>query len=86
MNLKEMRAVVLGELEHIPRHPKPSQSDLRMLYFTKRMSSLGKKAEGPQTAGEVLRECIDQLAKDHPGAEFLFDREFFKRPGKKGRP
>ena len=35
-----MRQQVLAEMEHIPRHPKQHQSDLRMAYWLLRMQSL----------------------------------------------
>jgi len=40
--LKQMREKVMRELEHIPDWPKP-QKDLRMVYWSLRMHSLGKK-------------------------------------------
>lgn len=83
MNLKEMRAKVLQELEHVPKHPKGCQGDLRMVYFAARMHSLGKKAEEEKTAADVLHECIKLLRKHHPGIEFQYDTKFFK-PRKKG--
>jgi len=85
MNLKEMRAKVQAELEHIPKQPKPHQSELRMIYFTTRMNSLGKKAKREKTATDVLYECIDRLGDEYPDADFQYDRVFFKRERKKGR-
>jgi hypothetical protein len=73
-----MRDLVLQEMEHIPRHPKPHQSDLRMAYFIARMHSLGKKAKGEKTPVEVLQECIDVLKKTAPDAELRFDTAFFR--------
>ena len=83
MTLKEMRDLVLEEMEHIPKHPKPHQSDLRMAYFTARMHSLGKKAKSERTPVDVLQECIDELRKTAPGAEFRFDTAFFGSKGKR---
>ena len=78
MKLKEMRAKVLEELEHIPIHPKAYQGELRMLYWMARMNSLGKKAKGEKTATDVLQKQIKLIGKDYPGVEFRYDREFFK--------
>ena len=86
MTLKEMREQVLQELEHIPKHPKGHQSELRMVYFTARMHSLGKKSETEKTAFDVLQECMDLLRKDNPNAEFRYDQSFFQRkPKRPGR-
>ena len=82
MTLKEMREQVLQEMEHIPKHPKPHQSDLRMGYFLARMHSLGKKSKTDRTAFEVLQECIEILKKTTPAAEFRFDATFFKPKAK----
>jgi hypothetical protein len=78
-----MRDLTLQELEHIPKHPKPHQSDLRMVYFIARMHSLGKKAKAEKTPVEVLQECIDLLRKTAPDAEFLYDASFFNAKGKR---
>jgi hypothetical protein len=80
MHLKNMRDRVRAELEHIPGWPRPEQSYLRMLYFTSRMHSLGKKAKTEKSARQVLHDCIEFLRPEHPGFEFVFDREFFERP------
>ena len=55
-----MQEKVKAELEHIPDWPEP-QGELRMIYQTRRMHSLGKKAVSKQTAKEVLKECISGL-------------------------
>jgi hypothetical protein len=78
MTLKEMRDQVLQELEHIPKHPKHCQSELRMSYFMSRMHSLGKKAKEEKTAFDVLQECIDHLKKEFPTADFCYDLSFFR--------
>jgi hypothetical protein len=83
MNLKEMRAKVLAELEFIPKLPRNPQSDLRMAYFTARMHSLGKKAKEEKGAHDVLLDCIKLLKGDNPKAKFQYDEMFFK--GKKGK-
>jgi hypothetical protein len=92
MNLKEMRNKVLQELEQIEKTPRPQQSDLRMVYFTSRMHSLGKKAKGEKSAADVLRECIEFLRKDNPNVEFRYNQAFFagmptrpRKPSKKGK-
>jgi hypothetical protein len=77
MELHEMRQQVLAEMEHIPRHPKPHQSDLRMAYWLLRMNSLGKKAVGKKTATEVLQECIAYVRQRHPHFEPKYDEKFF---------
>jgi len=79
-----MREKVLEELEHIPSTPKP-QKDLRMIYWSRRMHSLGKKAEGNKSARQVLDECVNFL-REYGGSfllkgsdyEFLYDKDFFK--------
>jgi len=75
--LAQMRQVVQQELDHIPRWPKATQSLLRQVYWFYRMNSLGKKAELPNDRFAVLRKCLEELAKDHPDAEFHYDRSFF---------
>lgn len=74
--LKQMRITVKEELEHIPKGPEP-QSELRMVYWSRRMHSLGERAKSRQTAKEVLEECINYLRKDYPNFEFQHDLEFF---------
>jgi hypothetical protein len=77
MNLVEMRQRVLQEMEHIPRYPKESQSLLRMAYWLHRMNSLGKNAETPNDPSKVMERCLAELAKSHPSAQFVYDKEFF---------
>jgi hypothetical protein len=77
MSLSEMRKLVLQEMEHIPRWPKETQSSLRMAYWFWRMNSLGKKAETPNDPSKVMEKCLKELAKDHPSAQFEYDRNFF---------
>lgn len=83
MNLKEMRALVLNEMEHIPRRPKPQQSELRSVYWFWRMNSLGKKAEVANDRWVVLEKCLEHLEKDHPDVEFQYDKDFFRKRTKK---
>jgi hypothetical protein len=78
MRLEDMRAQVQAELEHIPGWPKEPQNKLRMLYWSNRMRSLGKKAERNQSALAVLQECIEFLRKADPHLEFQYDKAFFK--------
>ena len=78
MRLEEMRAQVQAELEHIPGWPKEHQNKLRMLYWSSRMRSLGKKAERNQSALAVLQECIEFLRNADPNLEFQYDKAFFK--------
>jgi hypothetical protein len=78
LSLKEMRQMVLQEMDHIPRWPKEHQSELRMSYWFWRMNSLGKKAEVPNDRSAVLKKCLDDAAKRFPGVEFQFDNSFFQ--------
>ena len=79
-----MRDQVKEELEHIPSSPKP-QKDLRMVYWSRRMHSLGKKADGHKSARQVLDECVKFLNEqggsflpEGSDYEFLYDKDFFK--------
>jgi len=74
--LKQMRETVLKELEHIPNSPEP-QGELRMVYWSRRMHSLGRKGDKQKTAKEVLEESIAFLKRDYPNFEFEYDEEFF---------
>jgi hypothetical protein len=78
-----MRALVLEEMEHIPRRPKPQQSELRSSYWFWRMNSLGKKAEVANDRSIVLQRCLQELEQAHPKVEFHYDRSYFKKPSKK---
>lgn len=78
--LNQMRAIVLRELEYIPNWPKP-QGELRMVYWSRRMHSLGKKVNIQKTAKEVLEESIDYLKRDYPDFEFQYDEQFFSSEG-----
>lgn len=82
MDVKEMRAKVAEELEHIARHPKREQGELRMAYQVARMHSLGKKAKIAKTASEVLHECLAILRKGNPGTKYLYDEAFFAKSKK----
>lgn len=77
MSLKLMRQTVLEELEHIPRGG-DAQNELRLIYFSRRMHSLGKKARERKTAKEVLMESITRIKGDHPNFEPEYDKEFFE--------
>jgi hypothetical protein len=80
--LKTMQERVKEELEHIPDWPDPDpQKELRMIYNTRRMRSLGKKAKSKQTAKEVLKECISDLKPKYPDFQFLYDEDFFNKCG-----
>ncbi len=78
MRITEMRSQVRAELAHIADWPQPEQSDLRMLYWSKRMHSLGKKAERNQSAFDVLQACIEILQPDYPSVHFQYDDAFFR--------
>ena len=71
--LAEMRELVLQEMDHLPRWPKEQQSHLRLVYWTLRMNSLGKKADVPNDRSQVLQRCLESLAKEHLGVEFKYD-------------
>lgn len=81
MKLQDMHSQVKAELAHIPHWPDP-QSDLRMLYNTKRMHSLGRKAENKGAPSQILAESIEQLKGDYPNYEFKYDHEFFPEANK----
>ncbi|MEM5791102.1 MAG: hypothetical protein QXP77_03605 [Candidatus Aenigmatarchaeota archaeon] len=72
-----MRQVVLEELEHIPKGNN-AQNELRLIYFNKRMHSLGKKAKEEKTAKDVLLESIALIKKEYPNFEPIYDEDFFK--------
>lgn len=74
--LKQMRKMVLEELKHIPDWPDP-QGELRMLYWARRMNSLGKKAKTEKNAKEVLKECISFLKKEYKDFDFKYNEKFF---------
>ena len=76
--LKQMREIVLRELEHIPDWPEP-QGELRMVYWRLRMHSLGRRANKQKTAKEVLEESISSLKGDYPDFKFEYDEQFFDR-------
>ena len=76
--LKQMREIVLRELEHIPKWPEP-QGELRMVYWRRRMYSLGRKVNRQTTAKEVLDESIASLRADYPDFKFEYDERFFMR-------
>jgi hypothetical protein len=78
--LKMMQGVIDEELKHIPDWPEP-QNELRMIYQTRRMHSLGKKVESKQTAKDVLEACIENLKANYPAFQFKYDEEFFNRCG-----
>jgi hypothetical protein len=75
-----MREIVLGELEHIPKWPEP-QGELRMVYWSRRMHSLGRKVNRQKTAKEVLEESIAYLRRDYPDSRFEYDGQFFSESG-----
>jgi len=76
--LKQMREIVLRELEHIPNWPEP-QGELRMVYWNRRMHSLGRKVNRQKTAKEVLEESIASLRRDYPDFKFEYDEQFFNK-------
>jgi len=76
--LKKMLERVKEELKHIPDWPEP-QNKLRMIYQTRRMNSLGKKAVTKQTPKEVLKKSISDLKKDYPDFQPKYDEDFFSK-------
>lgn len=78
-----MRRNVLEELDHIPKWPEP-QGELRLIYWSRRMRSLGRKAKGRKTAKEVLMECIERLRKEYPNFEPIYDKDYFEKEGEGG--
>ena len=81
--LRQMREAVLSELEHIPNWPEP-QGELRMVYWSRRMHSLGRKVNRQKTAKEVLDESIASLKEDYPDFKFEYDEQFFNRDEERG--
>jgi len=77
---EEMQEKVNEELKYIPEWPEP-QNELRMIYQTRRMHSLGKKATSKQTAKEVLEKCISDLKPEYSDFQFLYDEYFFNKCG-----
>ncbi len=80
--LAQMRATVLEELDHIPKRPKPAQSDLRAVYWSKRMRTLGKRAQTKKSRHDVIRDCIEFLKEWYPDEKFDYDKPFFRSTGK----
>lgn len=80
MRLPEMRAKVRNELAHIPDWPAP-QRELRMVYWSMRMASLGRKRQVVGTALDVVRQSIDALQPHHPDHMFQYDDAFFRSLG-----
>jgi hypothetical protein len=77
--MRQMRETVRKELVHIPDYP-PPQGELRMVYWGRRMHSLGKKAaRDPHTAKEVLEESIAYLKKYYSNFAFQYDKKFFDK-------
>lgn len=74
--LKQMRDQVKREMELIPRGPEP-QMEFRMLYWTLRMRSLGKKGRG-ETRTEVIKQAREHLRKYYPNFVPAYDVNYFK--------
>lgn len=72
-----MRQIVLEELEHIPKGNN-AQNELRLVYFNKRMHSLGKKAKKEKTAKDILLESIAIIKNEYPNFKPIYDEDFFK--------
>lgn len=74
--LKKMRQITLEELEHIPKG-NDAQNELRLIYFNRRMHSLGRKEKEKKTAKDVLMESIELTKREYPNSELIYDKEFF---------
>jgi hypothetical protein len=77
VKLTDMRSKVRAELAHIPDWPQP-QRELRMVYWSRRMASLGAKRREEGTPLEIVRRCIAQLEPDHAGHRFEYDELYFE--------
>ncbi|MFL5328684.1 MAG: hypothetical protein ACJ8C4_07190 [Gemmataceae bacterium] len=75
MKLVEMTAIVKEEIKHIPKGDYDFQGQLRSSYHFWRMNSLGKRAEGPRTRGEVMRKCVEGIRQ--PDDTLEYDRDYF---------
>jgi len=51
-----------------------------MVYFNRRMHSLGKKVNRRKTTKEVLEESITALWGDYPDFNFEYNEQFFNEP------
>jgi hypothetical protein len=71
-----MRVKVRAELAHIPDYPAP-QGDLRMVFWSMRMASLGRKRQVVGNAMEVLQQAIATVQPHHPHHKFQYDEAFF---------
>jgi hypothetical protein len=80
--LKTMRQKVLDELSHIPKG-NSAQNELRLIYFNRRMHSLGKRANNEKTAKDVLMESIARIKEEYPNFEPVYDKEFFESESSK---
>jgi hypothetical protein len=70
MSLREMNAVVAGELLAFPRGPRGSaQNMFRMTYALYRMNSLGKKPEIPRSASAARLNALRITRGYHPRFE-----------------
>lgn len=49
-----------------------------MVYWSRRMASLGAKQREEGTPLEIVGRCIAQLEPDHPGHEFEYDESYFQ--------
>jgi hypothetical protein len=75
--LKEMREQVKDEIDHI-RRGDYVQNELRMIYWSLRMNSLGKKAKAKETKESILEIAVEEVMKDHPDFKPQYDSDFFK--------
>ena len=75
--LKEMREQVKDEMDHIQRGDY-AQNELRMIYWSLRMNSLGKKAKMKETKESILKRAIEEATKDHLDFKPQYDHDFFK--------
>ncbi len=77
MRLPEMREKVRAELAHIPDWPAP-QRELRMVYWSMRMASLGRKRQVEGNALDIVQRSIATLKDHHPAHTFQYDEGYFR--------
>jgi hypothetical protein len=76
MERAEILNQVAAELAHIPIWPGEHQGLFRAIYRLLRANALG--ARGPGGAAAVLDRSASIVRRDYPGAEFEYDRTFFR--------
>ena len=77
MTREVMNKLVGEEMEHIPKHPKEHQSELRMTYALLRKANLGKNGDPTKTRGDVMRESVASVRKRTSAAPLDYDKTYF---------